>query len=139
MKRPECTSTSATLKQIAEAGNSSISPYQRPDSKTRDCEWFSSIDINFAFWAIPIRQNDCHKTGFVTQQGLYVWSSMPFGLKNSPEIFQRIMTGIIRKHRLSNFCLCYIDDILIFSKTFEEHLLHLKALSKGNQRRRFRN
>lgn len=96
--------------------------------RTRGCSWFSVVDINSAFWTIPIKMEDRHKTGFVTQQGHYQWSSLPFGLKTSPAVFQRILAGIIRRNKLGNFCCNYIDDILIFSKTFEEHIQHLKAL-----------
>ena len=96
--------------------------------KTRNCEWFSAFDINSAFWSIPICKKDRYKTGFVTQNGHWQWISMPFGLKNSPAIFQRILSGIIRRNKLSDFCVNYIDDVLIFSRTFEEHLQHLELL-----------
>lgn len=90
--------------------------------------WFSALDINSAFWSIPIRVGDQPKTGFVTQNGHYEWLSMPFGLKNAAPLFQRILSGIIRRHNLSAFCVNYLDDILIFSKSFEEHIIHLEAL-----------
>lgn len=96
--------------------------------RTRDCSWFTALDLNSAFWSILIRRQDRHKMGFVTQEGHYEWSNMPFGLKNSPAIFQRIITGIIRKFNLSKFCTAYIDDILIFSRTFEEHLTHIRKV-----------
>jgi hypothetical protein len=107
-------------------------------TKTRDCEWFSALDINSAFWSIPIRQRDRYKTGFVTQGGHYEWVSLPFGLKSSPAIFQRILSGIIRRNNLESFCCNYIDDILIFSKTFEEHLSHLEALMQAIEKEGFR-
>ena len=99
--------------------------------KTRDCKWFSALDINMAFWSIPICIKDRYKTGFVTQHGHWQWVSMPFGLKTSPAIFQRILSGIIRRNGLGDFCCNYIDDILIFSKTFKEHIGHLEALMKA--------
>jgi hypothetical protein len=106
--------------------------------KTRDCEWFSAIDINSAFWSIPIRPEDRHKTGFVTQHGHWQWVSMPFGLKNAPAIFQRILSGIIRRNNLSEFSINYLDDILIFSRTFEEHMKHLELLVEAIIREGFR-
>lgn len=96
--------------------------------KTRDCKLFTTLDINSAFWSIPIRVSDRHKTAFVTQEGHFQWACLPYGLKISPAIFQRIMNSILRKYKLTGFASCYIDDILIFSKTFEEHIEHLKLL-----------
>ena len=101
--------------------------------RTRDCSWFSALDINSAFWSVPIRVKDRFKTGFVTQQGHWQWRNMPFGLKNSPAIFQRILSGVIRKHNLQSFCVNYIDDILIFSKSFMEHVEHLRLLFNAIQ------
>ncbi len=96
--------------------------------RTRNCMWFSALDINSAFWSIPIRIKDRFKTGFVTQHGHWQWCNMPFGLKNSPAIFQRILSGVMRRHNLQDFCENYIDDILVFSKSFDEHLVHLRLL-----------
>jgi hypothetical protein len=53
---------------------------------------------------------------------------MPFGYKNAPAIFQRILSGIIKNRKLGGFCVNYIDDILVFSKTFEEHIMHIEKL-----------
>jgi len=97
-------------------------------TKTRNCTWFSTLDINSAFWSIPIRIKDRYKTAFVTQEGHYHWKCLPFGLKTSPAIFQRILTNIIRKHNLQKLCCAYIDDIIIFSQTFEDHARHLEKL-----------
>lgn len=96
--------------------------------KTRDCKYFSTLDLNSAFWSIPLRVTDRYKTAFVTQEGHFQWTCLPFGLKTSPAIFQRIMCNIIRKHKLSNFTVCYIDDLLCFSKSFSEHIRHLELL-----------
>ncbi|KAK7584083.1 hypothetical protein V9T40_005046 [Parthenolecanium corni] len=96
--------------------------------KARDCKWFSVLDINMAFWSIPMREKDRYKTAFVTQTGHYNWKCLPFGLKTCPAIFQRILRNILKRNGLDDFCVNYIDDILIFSKTFDEHLDHLKKL-----------
>ena len=50
-------------------------------TKTVNCKYFTTLDINSAFWAIPLRILDRHKTGFVTQEGHYQWTCLPFGLK----------------------------------------------------------
>ncbi len=106
--------------------------------KTRDCIWFSGFDINSAFWSIPLRKKDCYKTGFVTQNGHYNWTCLPYGLKTSPAIFQRILRNIIRRNGLDDFCVNYMDDILIFSKDFEEHINHIECLLKAIVKEGFR-
>lgn len=106
--------------------------------KTRDCKFFSTLDINSAFWSIPLRIEDRQKTAFVTQEGHFQWTCLPFGLKTSPAIFQRILSSIIRRHKLSDFCVNYIDDILIFSKTFQEHVDHLSQLLESIMKEGFR-
>ncbi|KAK2578064.1 hypothetical protein KPH14_008480 [Odynerus spinipes] len=99
--------------------------------KTRDCQYFTTLDINSAFWSIPLRIEDRKKTGFVTQDGHFQWTCLPFGLKTSPAIFQRILSNILRKHNLKEFSENYIDDILIFSRTFEEHIKHIEKVLKA--------
>lgn len=107
-------------------------------TKTRGCRWFTALDINSAFWSIPIRMKDRYKTAFVTQEGHWQWKVLPFGLKTSPTIFQRILSNIIRRNGLRNFSVCYMDDILIFSRRFEEHIQHLKKLLEAICREGFR-
>ncbi|CAF4836697.1 unnamed protein product [Pieris macdunnoughi] len=99
--------------------------------KTVNCKYFTSLDINSAFWSIPLKITDRYKTAFVTQEGHFQWTCLPFGLKTAPAIFQRILGNIIRKYELSNFAVNFIDDILIFSKTFQEHLVHLSRLMEA--------
>lgn len=96
--------------------------------KTVNCKYFSTFDINSAFWSIPLKIQDRYKTAFVTQEGHFQWTCLPFGLKTSPAIFQRILSNIIRKYKLSDFAVNFIDDILIFSKNFKEHILHISRL-----------
>ena len=95
---------------------------------TRGCSWFSALDINAAFHSIPICKKDRYKSAFITQHGHYEWRSMPFGLKVSPAVFQRILSGIIKQRNLSKFSVNYLDDILVFSRSFEEHIQHVQQL-----------
>ena len=97
-------------------------------ASTRGRKWFSAIDINAAFWAIPIKKSDRHKTAFVTQKGHFQWNFMPFGMRNSAPKFQAVLSRILRKHNLSSYCINYLDDILVFSDSFDEHITHLRAL-----------
>lgn len=106
--------------------------------KTRNCMYYTALDINSAFWAIPLRIEDRRKTGFITQEGHFQWTCLPFGLKTSPAIFQRILSSILRKYNLTSFTVNYIDDILVFSRNFEEHVNHLEQLLEAIQLEGFR-
>ena len=106
--------------------------------KAGNCKWFSTLDINSAFWSIPLSNKDRPKTAFVTQNGHYQWTCLPFGLKISPAIFQRCLANSIRRSKLQDFCTNYIDDILVFSKTFEEHIEHLERLLIALEREGFK-
>ncbi|CAK9834609.1 Retrovirus-related Pol polyprotein from transposon 297 [Anthophora retusa] len=106
--------------------------------QTRGCRYFTTLDINSAFWSIPLRIEDRRKTAFMTQEGHYQWTCLPFGLKTAPAIFQRILSSIIRKYKLNGFAVNYIDDILIFSKSFDEHISDLKQLLDAIAREGFR-
>lgn len=106
--------------------------------KTINCKYFSTLDINSAFWSIPLRIQDRQKTAFITQEGHFQWTCLPFGLKTAPAIFQRILSNIIRKYKLSDFIVNFIDDIMIFSKTFEEHIIHLSKLLEAISTEGFR-
>ena len=64
--------------------------------RTIDCEYFSTLDINSAFWSVPVKEEDKEKLAFVTEDGHYQWKVLPFGYRNSPLIFQRILSRIIK-------------------------------------------
>lgn len=106
--------------------------------KTRNCSFFSTLDINSSFWSIPLRVEDRKKTGFVTQEGHFQWTCLPFGLKTSPAIFQRILSNILRKYKLTDFAVNYIDDILVFSRSFIDHIQHLSKLLEAIKTEGFR-
>lgn len=108
-------------------------PFPRIDDilvKTKNCRWYTVVDLNSAFWSIPISKKDRYKTAFVTQNGHFQWCCLPFGLKNSPAIFQRVLSNVIRENNLDKFCSNYIDDIIIFSETFQNHIQHICKLLK---------
>ncbi len=66
-------------------------------------------------------------TAFITPWGLFEWNRMPFGLCNAPATFQQLMNQVLRKY-LGKFVLVYLDDIIIYSKTFEEHKEHVRLV-----------
>ncbi|CAL8118500.1 unnamed protein product [Prunus armeniaca] len=84
---------------------------------------YSKFDMKSGFWQIQIHESDRYKTAFVTPFGHYEWNVMPFGLKNAPSEFQNIMNEIFNPY--SHFSIVYIDDVLIFSESIEQHWKHL--------------
>jgi hypothetical protein len=80
------------------------------------------------FWQIQIDEKDKYKTAFTVPFGHYEWNVMPFGLKNAPSEFQNIMNDIFNPY--TSFSIVYIDDVLIFSNTMEQHWKHLETSIK---------
>ena len=84
-------------------------------------KFFTTLDLWAGYWQIPLAPNSKEKTAFVTDSGLYEFNVMPFGLCNAPATFQRFMDATLAGLKWKNL-LVYMDDIIIFSSTFEEHL-----------------
>lgn len=96
----------------------------------RGSKWFSVIDMQSGYWQVEVDPADREKTAFVTSSGLYEFKSMPFGLCNAGASFQRLLESVLSSCQWRT-CLIYIDDIIIFSETFEEHQQRLQeVLSK---------
>jgi hypothetical protein len=86
-------------------------------------EFFTKLDLKSGFWQIQIRKEDRPKTAFITPFGLYQFNVLPQGLMNSPQTFQRVMSTVLEPCR--PFCQVYLDDIVVFSKSINEHVQHL--------------
>lgn len=82
--------------------------------------YFSSVDLRSGYWQIPMHPDDREKTAFVTPDGLFEFNVMPFGLCNAPATFERFMDTILRGLKWE-VCMCYLDDVVIFGRTFREH------------------
>ena len=90
-------------------------------------QYFTKIDLASGYHQIRVKEADIHKTAFVSRYGSFEYTVMPFGLCNAPATFQRIMNHLLREG-LDDFVLVFLDDILIYSRTKEEHLRHIKAV-----------
>jgi len=88
---------------------------------------FSKIDLRSGYYQLKIRPQDIPKTAFVTRYGLYECTVMSFGLTNAPAYFMYLMNKVFMEY-LDKFVVVFIDDILVFSKTEEEHEQHLRLV-----------
>ena len=89
---------------------------------------YSKTDMKSGFWKVQIKEQDRYKTTFTVPFSHYEWNVMPFGVKNAPSGFQNIMNNIFNSH--FQFIIVYIDDVLIFSYSFEKYVVHLKKKFK---------
>jgi hypothetical protein len=88
---------------------------------------FSKIDLRLGYLQLKIQESDIPKTAFHTQYGLYEYTVMSFGQTNAPAYFMYLMNKVFMEY-LDKFVVVFIDDILIFSKTKEEHEEHLRLV-----------
>ncbi|KAL0181794.1 hypothetical protein M9458_024200, partial [Cirrhinus mrigala] len=89
--------------------------------------FFTKLDLRSAYNLVRIREGDEWKTAFITPTGHYETLVMPFGLCNSPSVFQQFINDVLRD-MLGRWCYAYLDDILVYSKTLEEHTQHVRAV-----------
>ena len=91
------------------------------------CKYFTKLDLHSGYNQVRIRENDIPKTAINTPLGHFQFKVMGFGLCNAPATFQSLMNEVLRPY-LRKFVVVFLDDILIFSKTWEEHLTHVRTV-----------
>ena len=114
--------------------NSATIKYAFPLPRIQDCldavsgaKYFSTFDLTSGYHQIPVKAQDIPKTAFVTKYGLYEFTTMPFGLTNAPATFQRVMELALQGLQWQQ-CLIYLDDIIVFGRTFEEHMCRVEEV-----------
>ena len=98
---------------------------------------YNSIDLRSGYWQVPLRKEDIPKTAFKTRWGLCEFLVVPFGVSNAPAQFMNLMNDVLADY-LDDFVVVFLDDILIYSKTIEDHVVHLrKVLQKLREHQLF--
>ena len=90
-------------------------------------KWFSILDLKSGYWQVEVAPEHQEKTAFCTQEGLFKFNVMPFGLCNAPATFQHLMDSVLAELQWSA-CLVYINDIIIMGWSFEEHMQNLQQV-----------
>jgi len=93
----------------------------------KDAKWFTTLDLASGYWQIKVKEEHREKTAFITKFGTYEFKVMPFGLCNTPATFQRTMDKVLKGIK-DLFVMVYLDDVIIYSKTFSEHLKHIEEV-----------
>jgi hypothetical protein len=88
---------------------------------------FSKIDLRYGYLQVRIKEEYISKTTFITRYGHYEFTMVPFGLSNAPTIFMCLMNGIFKEY-LDKFFIVFLDDIIIYSNSKEEHERHLRRV-----------
>jgi len=117
-------------RQLNKVTIKNIYPFPRIDDfmdQLVGAEVFSKIDLRSGYHQIRVKAEDISKTAFKTRYGHYEYSVMPFGVTNAPGVFMEYMNRIFHPY-LDQFVVVFIDDILVYSKSEEEHVEHLRVV-----------
>jgi hypothetical protein len=87
-------------------------------------KYFTKLDLKSGYHIVCVKEEDTWKITFKTRQGLYEWLVMPFGLCNAQTTFMRLMNDAFHPY-LDSFVIVYLDDILVYTFTWEEHISHV--------------
>ena len=90
----------------------------------KGAKFFMKLDLKSGYHQIPIESTNVRKTNFKTKEGLFEWLVVPFSLTNAPATFMRYMDDLLRPF-ISKFVIVYVNNILIFSRSWEKHVKQL--------------
>lgn len=99
-------------------------------------KYFTTLDMRLGYHQVRMKEDDEPKTTFKTHHGHYQFKVMPFGLTNAPATFQCIMNTVLSPY-LRKFALVFLDDIFVYSKDLQSHLVHLRAIFIALQDNKF--
>ena len=91
-----------------------------------DAKYFTALDLKSGYWQVQLEEDSKENTAFACHRGLFQFNVMPFGLSNTPAVFQELMNIVLQG--CEEFAMAYLDDVLIFSKNPEEHLRHIETI-----------
>lgn len=89
-------------------------------------KYITTLDLCKGYWQVPLAQQSREYTAFKTPLGLFHFMTMPFGLHGAPATFQRLMDQVLQG--AEDYCAAYLDDVVIYSRSWEEHLRHLTRI-----------
>ena len=89
-------------------------------------KFMTTLDLTRGYWQVPVAEDSRQHTTFTTPFGLYQFTVMPFGLQSAPATFQRMMDVLLKGTR--SYAVVYLDDLVIFSQSWEEHCEHLRTV-----------
>ena len=90
--------------------------------------YFGVLDLTKGYYQAPLSESDKHYTAFITAKALYEWNRVPMGLMGAPAYFQRVMTTVVLAGLMFNSCQVYMDDIIVFGKSWEEYIENLRKV-----------
>src|SRR6266508_3295376 len=117
----------ASFNEVTEKDSGPISIIKEYLSLFYEVEWLTVLDLASAYWQILLTKRSRKYTAFLTAYELYQFRVMPFGLANALATFQRLMNDVLRDY-LRKFCLVYLDDIIIYSKSLKDHRRHVRKV-----------
>lgn len=105
--------------------------------KLGKCQYFTTLDLASGFYQVEMDSQDIPKTAFNVEHGHFEFLRMPMGLKNSPSTFQRVMDNVLRGLQ-NEICLVYLDDIIVFSTSLQEHMVNLEKVFQRLRKSNFK-
>src|SRR6266498_2108358 len=117
----------APLNEVTEKDSGPIPIIKEYLALFYEVKWLTVLDLASAYWQILLTKRSRKYTTFLTAFGLYQFKVMPFELANAPATFQRLMNDVLRDY-LRKFCLVYLDDIIIYSKSLKDHKRYVRKV-----------